>query len=90
MSRPDKGDPKWHRATDKLFLGIDHSAITVGDTEASRRFYRGLLGLTIAGESENYGVEQEHLANVFGARVHITSLRAAAAPGIELLEYVTP
>ncbi|HEX2713625.1 MAG TPA: VOC family protein, partial [Candidatus Acidoferrales bacterium] len=24
---PDKGDPKWHRSSDKLFLGIDHTAI---------------------------------------------------------------
>src|SRR5207247_8593719 len=28
---PDKGLAKWH-ATDRLFLGIDHSAIAVGDT----------------------------------------------------------
>src|SRR6058998_1897270 len=26
---PDKGNPKWHRQTDKLFLGIDHTAIVV-------------------------------------------------------------
>ena len=30
---PDKGDPKWHAPTDRLFLGIDHTAIVVGDTE---------------------------------------------------------
>jgi hypothetical protein len=24
-----KGDPKWHRHSDKLFLGIDHTAIVV-------------------------------------------------------------
>ena len=34
----DKGDPKWHRVTQKLFLGIDHTAIVVSDTEASPRF----------------------------------------------------
>ncbi len=87
---PDKGDPKWHRGTDRLFLGIDHMAIVVGDTEASLRFYRDFLGLKVAGESENYGNEQEHLNNVFGARLRITSLRSASGPGIEFLEYLTP
>jgi catechol 2,3-dioxygenase-like lactoylglutathione lyase family enzyme len=87
---PDKGDPKWQRPTDKLFLGIDHTAIVVADTDASVKFYRDSLGLKVAGESENYGTEQEHLNNVFGARLRITTLRAAAGPGIELLEYLTP
>ena len=73
-----------------MFLGIDHTAIVVTDTEASLRFYRDLLGLHVAGESENYGVEQEHLNNVFGARLRITALRASSGPGIELLEYLAP
>src|ERR1700758_3463187 len=87
---PDKGAEKWHPPSDKLFLGIDHTAIVVGDTEASLRFYRDLLGMRIAGETENYGPEQEHLNNVFGARLRITSLRAAEGPGVELLEYLAP
>lgn len=87
---PDKGDPKWHRPSDKLFLGIDHTAIVVGDTETSLKFYRDGLGLRVAGESENYGIEQERLNNVFGARLRITALRAAAGPGIEFLEYLAP
>ncbi len=87
---PGKGDPKWQRPTERLFLGIDHTAIVVGDTEASLAFYRDRLGLRVAGESENYGTEQEHLNNVFGVRLRITSLRADAGPGIEFLEYLTP
>jgi len=86
----DKGAPKWHRETQKLFLGIDHTAIVVSDTEASLRFYRDTLGLEQTGESENYGVEQEHLNNVFGARLRITALRAASGPGVEFLEYISP
>ncbi|HEY6120891.1 MAG TPA: VOC family protein, partial [Pyrinomonadaceae bacterium] len=70
----DKGAPKWQR-NDKLFLGIDHTAIVVENTEASLQFYQNILGLKIAGTSENYGTEQEHLNNVFGARLRITSLR---------------
>lgn len=88
---PDgKGDPKWHQPGDRLFLGIDHTAIVVSDTDVSLRFYRDLLGLRIAGASENYGTEQEHLNNVFGARLRITALRAPSGPGIELLEYLSP
>src|SRR5919106_3548500 len=85
----DKGSAKWHR-TNRLFLGIDHTAIVVDDTERSLRFYREGLGMDVAGGSENYDVEQEHLNNVFGARLRITTLRASAGPGIELLEYLTP
>jgi catechol 2,3-dioxygenase-like lactoylglutathione lyase family enzyme len=87
---PDKGNPKWHVATDKLFLGIDHTAIVISETEASLKFYRDRLGMEVAGESENYGPEQERLNNVFGARLHITALRAASGPGIEFLEYLAP
>lgn len=89
----DKGAKKWHdlAAGGKLFLGIDHTAIVVGDTRESLAFYRDVLGLTVAGESINYGTEQEHLNNVFGARLHISGL-ATAKPGIavEFLEYLAP
>jgi catechol 2,3-dioxygenase-like lactoylglutathione lyase family enzyme len=87
---PDKGAPKWRRADGRLFLGIDHTAIAVRDTGASLRFYRDMLGLAVAGTAENYGTEQEHLNNVFGARLRITALRGPAGPGVELLEYLTP
>lgn len=87
---PDKGDPKWQRSTTNLFLGIDHTAIVVSDTDRSLMFYRDVLGLKVAGGAENYGVEQEHLNQVFGARLRITALRAARGPGIEFLEYITP
>jgi catechol 2,3-dioxygenase-like lactoylglutathione lyase family enzyme len=86
----DKGDPKWHQPSNKLFLGIDHTAIVVGDTRASLDFYRDVLGFRVAGESMNFGTEQEHLNNVDGARLRITGLRAPDGPGIEFLEYVSP
>jgi catechol 2,3-dioxygenase-like lactoylglutathione lyase family enzyme len=87
---PDKGDPKWRQTNEKLFLGIDHTAIVVANTYASLIFYRKVLGFQVTGESENYGPEQEHLNSVFGARLRITSLRSALGPGIELLEYLAP
>lgn len=95
---PDgKGDEKWRRLarqdSGKLFLGIDHTAIVVGDTPLSLNFYRDTLGMRVVGESENYGIEQERLNNVFGARLRITALRTASpngGPGIEFLEYLAP
>ncbi len=90
---PDKEAAKWHELSKngKLFLGIDHTAIVIGDTETSLKFYRDELGLKLAGESLNYGPEQEHLNNVFGARLHISGL-ATLQPGInvEFLEYLAP
>ena len=62
----------------------------VRDTRRSLAFYRDALGLRVAGESMNFGTEQERLNNVPGARLHITGLRAAAGPGIEFLEYLQP
>lgn len=85
-----KGQPRWHRPTARLFLGIDHTAIVVADTQASVAFYCNQLGLEVAGESENFGPEQEQLSGVAGARVRITTLRAAEGLGIELLEYISP
>jgi len=87
---PGKGDPRWQEKTDNLFLGIDHTAIGIANTESSLRFYRDVLGLRKAGETENFGTEQEHLNQVFGAHLQITGMRAASGPGIEFLEYLTP
>ena len=85
-----KGDPRWHRPGDRLFLGIDHTAIAVSNTDASLAFYRDTLGMKIAGTSENWGPEQERLNNVAGARLRITTMKAASGPGVEFLEYLTP
>lgn len=99
-----KGDAKWRRAAaakgdatggsgaaaQPLFLGIDHTAIVVANTDASLRFYRDTLGMRVVGEGENYGPEQERLNNVRGARLRITTLKAQRGPAIELLEYLQP
>lgn len=88
----DKGDPRWHeaKASGRLFLGIDHTAIVVHDTEAALRFYRDGLGMEVKGSSENYGIEQERLNNVFGARLRITAVGGESGPAIEFLEYLSP
>ena len=85
----DKGDPRWHRST-PLFLGIDHTAIVVADTERSLTFYRDRLGLAVAGESENHGPEQARLNDVEHAHLRITAVRGPTGPGVEFLEYLSP
>ncbi|MBI2517327.1 MAG: VOC family protein [Opitutae bacterium] len=85
-----KGDPRWQQPAGRLFLGIDHTAIVIGATEKSFAFYREALGLKVAGGADNYGTEQEHLNNVFGAHLRITALRAPGGPGVEFLEYLAP
>jgi catechol 2,3-dioxygenase-like lactoylglutathione lyase family enzyme len=91
---PDgKGLQKWHELSGSgtLFLGIDHTAIVVSNSDSSLKIYRDALGLSVAGTSDNYGPEQEHLNNVLGAKLHITGLRTKE-PGIavEFLEYTAP
>ena len=86
----DKGQAKWHRIKGNLFMGIDHTAIAVRNTDSSLHFYENLLGIMRKGDSWNMGTEQAHLNFVEGASLHITGLRAAAGPGIEFLEYLQP
>ena len=85
-----KGNPTWQNSGDKLFLGIDHTAIGIESTRTSLEFYKNILGLEVAGASENYGTEQEHLNQVFGARLKITGLKAKSGIGLEFLDYIVP
>jgi catechol 2,3-dioxygenase-like lactoylglutathione lyase family enzyme len=85
-----KGDPKWQRPNESLFLGIDHTAIVVANTSASLAFYCDLLGMELQQQSENFGSEQQNLSGISDVKVKISSLKASAGLGIELLEYVEP
>jgi len=85
-----KGQDKWQQKNGKTFLGIDHTAIGVSNTENSHRFYSELLGIERKGESWNEGVEQAHLNNVESASLHITGYRSKQGPGIEFLQYISP
>ncbi len=102
---PGKGAAKWQETVAEgsssgqrseggqprpLFLGIDHTAIAIADTDNSLAFYRDRLGLVHGGHSENYGPEQEHLNQVFGARLDINGLHADIGPGVEFLQYIAP
>jgi len=86
-----KGNPIWKNPGSNLFLGIDHTAVTVRSTESSVRFYCDLLGLTLGGETLNMGREQEQLDSLPGARARITGLASPIGPpGVEFLEYELP
>lgn len=70
---------------------IDHSAISVADTERGIGFYRA-LGLRVSGGSSNHGPEQARLDGLPGARVRVTALAPprAPTPHVELLGYAQP
>jgi catechol 2,3-dioxygenase-like lactoylglutathione lyase family enzyme len=80
--------PYWtERSAHGIFLGIDHSAISVGDTAISRAFYQS-LGFTVAAQTFNHGVEQANLDGVPSPEVEVTALTlAASVPHLELLCY---
>ncbi|AVH65759.1 glyoxalase/bleomycin resistance protein/dioxygenase [Nostoc sp. 'Peltigera membranacea cyanobiont' N6] len=94
----DKGQDKWHQDTNRLFLGIDHSAMSttgyayaVSNTEENLHFYRDLLGMQVDSRNLNWRATQTSLDNLPGAKVRITSLRPAQGGlGIELLDYLVP
>jgi catechol 2,3-dioxygenase-like lactoylglutathione lyase family enzyme len=75
------------RSRNELFLGIDHSAISVFDSARSIAFYQG-LGLRVAARSQNAGPAQEHLDGVSKPDVEVTALEPRqATPHLELLRY---
>jgi catechol 2,3-dioxygenase-like lactoylglutathione lyase family enzyme len=85
-----KGNPKWQSSDNRIFLGIDHTAIGVSSTANSQKFYQDILGIERKGDSWNFGTEQEHLNNIEGANLHITGFRANEGPGVEFLQYLKP
>jgi catechol 2,3-dioxygenase-like lactoylglutathione lyase family enzyme len=88
---PGKGNPAWQKPANKLFLGLDHTAMTVGSTEKSVMFYRDLLGLDVGTITLNTGTTQEVLDGLFNDTCLVTAmLPPAAPPHIELLDYKTP
>ncbi|MFB2970144.1 VOC family protein [Aerosakkonema sp. BLCC-F183] len=88
---PDKGQEKWHQKSDRLFLGIDHTAIAINNTEESLQFYRDCLGMRVDGGSFNWGETQAKLDGLPDVKVGITALRPTQGGlGIELLNYIEP
>ena len=85
---PNTVPNKWQASAATECLGIDHSAISIADTERSVEFY-ARLGLRRTGESLNFGPEQDKLDEIAGARVEVIGLAPpdCSTPHIELLCY---
>jgi catechol 2,3-dioxygenase-like lactoylglutathione lyase family enzyme len=79
---------RWQHSSATGCLGIDHSAISIADTERSVRFYER-LGLRRVSGSLNSGPEQDKLDDVAGAVVEVTPLAPPrfSTPHVELLCY---
>ena len=84
-----QGPAHWRDKAGKgLFLGIDHSAISVADTAASIAFYQTCLGLALGEQTENTGAEQARMDAVPDAAVTVTGLDPVnTPPHVELLGY---
>lgn len=80
---------RWRNAPG-LFLGIDHSAITVTDLDATLALLTVPLGLTVAERGLNRGPEQARLDGIDDPQVDVIALEAPEpAPHVELLHYRT-
>jgi catechol 2,3-dioxygenase-like lactoylglutathione lyase family enzyme len=84
---PRSSNPDWK---DNGIMGIDHSAISVSDIAASRRFYAS-HGLNGAGASVNHGPAQDALDALDGVEVDVVPMNPAGKPPhVELLGYRHP
>jgi catechol 2,3-dioxygenase-like lactoylglutathione lyase family enzyme len=74
-------------ASGRLFLGIDHSAVSCSNAARSIEFYQR-IGLRVATQSFNHGIEQERLDGISAPQLDVTALAPAdATPHVELLCY---
>jgi catechol 2,3-dioxygenase-like lactoylglutathione lyase family enzyme len=77
-------------AAGQIGLGIDHSAVSVADVDASTEFYRA-LGLTPGKRTLNQGSAQQNLDGLRDVRVTVAPMRPArGTPHLELLGYSIP
>ncbi|HEY6451150.1 MAG TPA: hypothetical protein VIX87_00975 [Steroidobacteraceae bacterium] len=85
---PDAVPPAWQPIeSEALFLGVDHSAISVAQSARSIAFYER-LGLEVTARTLNEGPEQARLDAVAEPRVEVTAMRPAQGVAhLELLCY---
>ena len=70
------------------FLGVDHTAIAVGDSARSVKFFGSVFGFGTGTRTENRGPEQAELDDVDDVHVSVTRLAPdLTAPRLELLHY---
>jgi catechol 2,3-dioxygenase-like lactoylglutathione lyase family enzyme len=70
------------------FLGVDHTAIAVSDSDRSAAFFGSVFGFSAGTRTENCGPEQDALDDVEDVWVSVTHLAPdRPAPRLELLRY---
>ncbi len=90
LAFPEGRVPEQWRAANGTgtFLGVDHTAIAVGDPARSARFFGSVFGFGTGTRTENRGPEQADLDDVDDVRVSVTRLAPdLPAPRLELLHY---
>ncbi len=91
LAFPEHTAPRhWQeRSSGGIFLGIDHSAISVRDTAISIEFYR-TLGFVVINRTFNQGEAQANLDGIPNPQVEVTALSLdASTPHLELLCYLS-
>lgn len=85
---PDRIPDQWRaQPSGRLFLGIDHSAVSCADAAGSIAFYR-TIGLEVTARSFNHGIEQERLDGIPSPQLDVVALAPAVpTPHVELLCY---
>lgn len=69
--------------------GIHHTGISVSHLEASKAFYRDVLGMEVVREVKLAGEAFEEISGIPGADVDVCILQKGST-GIELLQYLSP
>jgi catechol 2,3-dioxygenase-like lactoylglutathione lyase family enzyme len=82
---------RWPARADRLTIGIDHTAISVSDSERSIAFYQN-LGLVLVARQTNTGPAQERLDGLSDVAVEVIAMARPGAPPphLELLCYRMP
>jgi catechol 2,3-dioxygenase-like lactoylglutathione lyase family enzyme len=86
---PGRVPAEWRAAGGAgCFLGVDHTAIAIGDTARSAEFFGSVFGFGAGARTENRGPEQDALDDVDDVQVSVTRLAPdRPAPRLELLHY---
>src|SRR5262245_10309006 len=86
-----KGNPSWRNPSNKLFRGVDHTAMTVPSTDKGVTFYRDVLGFSVGVTTLNSGPTQDVLDGLLNDSCLVTAmLPPSAPPHVEFLEYKSP
>ena len=74
-----------------MVTGIHHASIVVSDMERSLKFYRDLLGMTVAVDTKMSGEMLDKEVALQGAQLRVVELGTGRHPPyVELLQYYSP